>query len=604
DCIDHDDIPLVPQETTNNTAVSEDEEFFDASDEDFDKIMLSQGAVDQKEPESTDSVENKQESTLSKWIPWADKVAAFSRSIVGSKLIQTGKAVIGENVGMLVGAAFPEASIAYAVGTAAANSALGDSEKKSKIVQGAGIVAALTVTALTTSLSYMTGTPMEYGQALGYMVTAAGTIAGGMNGLQAMGQQVPDNYIPRTAAYLATTGVVGGAVSSIRSLPLPGAVSTAIGVGGGVLKTVAGTASYYAPEAAMLADKIIRQGPHLENLYDPGTFAQNVATHANGDTSAFSASIASNYIESPFFSSLVQRLLTRTINKKAATNAIVKGLNDFVVVMQDKDIQQKINEFKASPDQAKKDLLQQAISQLVEKKYGMIERGIANMIRKKSDPQIPGLVQQIVEMMSKKETEFFGMELSNSTQIKNLLEIMLPSLIPLIGIYAKRELISSQELPTEEIEKFYQNVNEVIFAPYNEYWLARGVQGLISTAIPVMQQKAQFIPALLSEKLGQSMVDPLIALDDEKEFDISKSSPKEKGASEESTPKKTFWRSIRQKIRTIKYLIQFVGFKKFYQIAWKSIMSYFMNKPSNQSSMEAVLMELRARKKTDTTKTN
>lgn len=479
-----------------------------------------------------------------KWIHYATKVADFSESVVGSKLIETGKGMVAENAGMLIGAAFPEVAVGYRVGKSIASNLVKESEDKSMVVEGAGVAAALTAAALTKGLTYLTGVPMESMLALDYMVTAAGTIAGGMNGLEVAGKEVPNDYIPRTAAYIVTTGVVGKGVEALSSLPLPGPVSATVAVSGSILKPLTGMAAYYGPETAQAVDNYIHAEPAPQNepnLYDLGEFVKNVAKNAHGDTSAFATSLTENVVESPLITSILQMLLKQSIDAKVGTNALVRAVNDFAMIIQENSIMKKIKELKATPDELKKDALKHEIAEQVAKKYELLEKMGANYIQKKSDPFVASIVDQIVDLMGRKEKEYMGMELSDTEQTRVLLEALIPSLIPMIGIYAKREIGASKELTSEEIETFYQNFNAFIFAPYNDYSLVRGAQGLISMAIPFMQSQAQFIPALLSTKIGEAFVDPIITLDDDPEFAM----PRVDQPTAEEKSKKSFWASLK-----------------------------------------------------------
>lgn len=543
------------------------------TENEFSEVITDQetqiGARFNEELNNFYGIEEDEESSIG-WIEWArqkgseiansktvQKGVAFSKSVVGSKLIQTGKAMIGENVGMMVGASFPEAVVAYTVTKQAT-----DSNK-------AGIAAALTLTALSTSLAYLTGTPMEYSQALGYMVTASGTIAGGMTGLETMGQEVPEGYVPRTAAYLATTGVVGTVASGVSTVaeyvPLP-LVSTTTNVVGKVATKVAGTAAYYGPESVVVVERMMNPKP--SNLFDPGEFTRNVAVNANGDSKAFAESMAKKLIESPLLASITRLLIQHNIDQKVSTNAQVRAMNKFAQHLQSETIQEKIRELRATPNQLRKDALKNEIAEVVAQEYGALEKVIANNVKAAADPMISTLITQITDLMAKKEVEYFGMTLSNESQTKDLLEVLLPVLIPMIGVYTKRELLETKELSKDEIESFYGTISAALFAPYNEYMLGRGMQGLVATAIPFMQEYGQFLPSLLSESIGQSMADPVINFDET-------APPREV-----PPPKQSFIESILEKIRIIRYLISsgLLNFSNHLKAATAVFIQHFMKK--------------------------
>lgn len=452
------------------------------------------------------------------------KLSAFSNSIVGNKVIQAGKSMVCENIGMLIGAALPEQTISFAAGKAAANALVPDHPN---VAIGVG----LTVAALSTSLNYLTGG--ETGPALQMMVTAAGTIAGGMTGLEAGGIAVPENYIPRTAAYLATAGATNGVV---------------------------GTLAYFGPEVAAVTDKIMnaKPNPDIVNMFDPGNFAQNVVNNAYGSADAAADMMAHKLTDSPLFSGLVQMLLKHSVEKNVATNAITRAMNDYFEFIQDAGIQKMLEEFKAVPDEISKALIQEEIAKGMKKKYTALEKQVAGQIQLKSDATAAYLAGYLADMTQKNEKELFGMDLSTKEQNKELLEILIPALIPHIGVYYKREVTEPQALTPEEVEQFYKNVSAVMFAPYSGTMIGTGMYGLVSTLIPVLQNKGQFIAKMLSEQIGQSLVDPIISIDDDPEFAIERiNAPAQKPI------KKGFWASLREKIENAVYLINTIGFKQF-----------------------------------------
>lgn len=460
------------------------------------------------------------------------KLSAFSKSIVGNKLIQTGKSMVCENIGMVVGAAFPEQAISFAAGKAAANKLVPDAPK-------IAIAAGLTMAALSTSIDYLTGG--ETGPALQMMVTAAGTIAGGMTGLEAGGIAVPEGYIPRTAAYLATAGATNGLI---------------------------GTVAYFVPEVAAVAQKIANAKPNPVNFYDPGHFAQNVVKIGYGGNEAVADLMTHKLTDSPLFSSLVQMLLKQNVDKNVVTNAITRALNDYFEFLQDVGIQKMLEEYKARPDEISKALIKEEIARKIEKKYSLIEKQLASHIQLKSESAAAYLAEYLADTVQKNEKELFGMDLSTKKQNQELLEILMPALLPHIGVYYKREMTKTQALTPKEVEQFYQNVSGLMFAPYSDTMIGAGMQGLISTLIPVMQQKGQFIAKMLSEQIGHSLTDPIISVDGDPEFEMEgNSTPEQKPA------KKGFWESLLAKIEVAIYLVKTFGFKRFAKMILNSFLA-------------------------------
>jgi hypothetical protein len=104
----------------------------------------------------------------------------FAGSVIGKQVVATGLGVVGNSVGMAVGTAFPELTVAYGVGGAV-------NEKYGKV---AGVGAALTVGALGMALSALTTGDGTIAQTTQFMLTSAGSIVGGMTGIKASGQKV------------------------------------------------------------------------------------------------------------------------------------------------------------------------------------------------------------------------------------------------------------------------------------------------------------------------------------------------------------------------------------------------------------------------------
>ncbi len=464
------------------------------------------------------------------------KLSAFSKSIVGNKLIQSGKSMVCENIGMLIGSALPHQTISFAAGKAAANKLVPDAPN-------IAIAAGLTVAALSTSIDYLTGG--ETGPALQMMVTAAGTIAGGMTGLEAGGIAVPEGYIPRTAAYLATAGATNGLL---------------------------GTVAYFGPEVSTVAQKIAnaKKSSVKVNMYDPGHFAQNVVKIGYGSNEAVADLMAHKLTDSPLFSSLVQMLLKQTVDKNVITNAITRALNDYFEFLQDVGIQKMLEEYKARPDEISKALIQEEITKKMEKKYGLIEKQLVSHIRLKSDSAAVYLAGHLTDTIQKNEKELFGMDLSTKKQNQELLEILMPALLPHIGVYYKREMTKTQALTSKEVEQFYQNVSALMFAPYSDTMIGAGIQGLISTLIPVMQSKGQFIAKILSEQIGHSLTDPIISIDGDPEFEIEKNN-----VPEQKPSKKGFWESLQDKIAVARYIIKTFGFKRFAKVILENLFTRF-----------------------------
>jgi hypothetical protein len=430
-----------------------------------------------------------------------DKAVAFGSSIVGSALVQKGKAVIGENVGMAIGAACPSAAVGFAAATNAASKLVGESEHKSKMVFGIGVLGALTATALTTGLTYLTGAPVECGPALQYMVTAAGTIAGGMTGLQAMDQEVTVDYIPRTAAALATGSVVGGIASAVSSIPI---VGTAASLAGAVSSPVLATAAYFAPEIATMADRVLHAEPMPGNNYDPGVFVQTVAGRQGG-SKEFSKAVIGQVTQSPLIASVAQIVLKDMIDKKLATNAFVRAFNEYAIILQDETVQEQIEALKKDPSPARQEAVKQTLARLVGEKYSLTEKGIAGTVQLGSSFVLSSLVDQLAAQIEKQEQDCFSFTLSDKAQTQAMLKALLPSLIPLIGVCAKRERAESQDLKPQEIETFYQNMTQALLSSYSNSMLVRGAGKLVSAAIPFMQSHGQFISRLLAATIGDAL---------------------------------------------------------------------------------------------------
>ncbi len=579
--------PQLLAKTTEQEEIENDDDYLDAKDawdDDIGPALTELFSEDDYNKFYGVTPEN--DDFTPRWMKWADKAANFSEATIGKAIIEGTKGAVGETVGSMVGAAFPEATVAFQVGKKVAEAKLPDSEKKSMLATGAGVVAALTVTALTTSLSYFTGTPMEYNRGVAYMVNAAGTLAGGMAGLEAAGQKVSKGHVLRTAASMGATSAVGTAASVlsqvVQNVPV---VNTAVNVAGTVATTVAAAAAYYGPEVVThgptVVDKILHQQASPANLYDPGEFALNIVANAHGDTNAVSSSMAKKLVDSPLLLSLTRLLLAHTIDRKIATSAIARSINKLSELMQDPAIQKKVAELKANPSVQTKEALVSALRAAIENQFGVVERQVANITRNKAAAAVPSIVNSILTLMHDKEVEFFGSELSNNAQTKALLESVLPELIPMLAVYLKREALSPTDLTSDEVNGLYQNLNAALFAPYNDYKIAKGAKGILSAGLSLLQNHAQFLPKLLSEKIGCSLVDPIITLDDNPDFDINKI---EVPAEVKPERKKSVWSTIRDKLGLIRTIVRIIGVKKFMQVVKTTLIKFFINKVRNKFS--------------------
>ncbi len=576
--------PQVSAKAAEQDEIDNDDDYIDAKDTWDDEIGPALTELfSEDDYNNFYGVTRDDEDLTPRWMKWADKAASFSEGTIGKAIIEGTKGAVGETVGSMIGAAFPEATVAFQVGKKVAEAKLPDSENKSMLATGAGVVAALTVTALTTSLSYLTGTPMEYNRGVAYMVSTAGTLAGGMAGLEAVGQKVSKGHILRTAASLGATSAIGTAASvvsqAVQNVPV---VNTVVNVAGSVVTTVAATAAYYGPEVAAngpkVVDKILHPQASPANQYDPGEFALNVVANAHGDTNAISSSMAKKLVDSPLLLSLTRLLLAHTIDKKIATNAIARSINKISELMQDPAIKQKVAELKANPTVQTKEALVLALRAAVENQYGAVEQQVAKITRNKATAAIPSIVTSIVTLMHDKEVEFFGMELSNNAQTKALLESVLPELIPMLAVYVKREALSPTDLTKDEVNGLYQNLNAALFAPYSDYKIAKGAKGILSAGLSLLQNHAQFLPRLLSEKIGCSLVEPIITLDDNPDFDIDKIEV----PAEKKPVKKSVWSTIRDKLGLIRTIVRIIGVKKFMQVVKTTLIKFFINKARNR----------------------
>ncbi|MBP7074335.1 MAG: hypothetical protein KBA81_03005, partial [Rhabdochlamydiaceae bacterium] len=375
-------------------------------------------------------------------------------------------------------------------------------------------------------------------------------------------------------------GTAASVVSqAVQNVPV---VNTVVNVAGSVVTTVAATAAYYGPEVAAngpkVVDKILHPQASPANQYDPGEFALNVVANAHGDTNAISSSMAKKLVDSPLLLSLTRLLLAHTIDKKIATNAIARSINKISELMQDPAIKQKVAELKANPTVQTKEALVLALRAAVENQYGAVEQQVAKITRNKATAAIPSIVTSIVTLMHDKEVEFFGMELSNNAQTKALLESVLPELIPMLAVYVKREALSPTDLTKDEVNGLYQNLNAALFAPYSDYKIAKGAKGILSAGLSLLQNHAQFLPRLLSEKIGCSLVEPIITLDDNPDFDIDKIEV----PAEKKPVKKSVWSTIRDKLGLIRTIVRIIGVKKFMQVVKTTLIKFFINKARNR----------------------
>lgn len=422
--------------------------------------------AESEEPISSWYVENEQGGLTPRWIVWADQVASFSETMVGKWAVSTALRSVGQKTGMAVGTMFPAAPFAYAAGKALAETVAPDSDDKSTVVQVVGVASAVAATAMT------------YGTPLGFIATTAGAIYGAKQGMEiATGQEVSPEYEFRTATSMATSGLVGGAVTVIDAAAdviLPAPLSTPLKVAGMALNALSGTVGYYAPE-------IITES-RLSPL-NIGELVQDTAREAGGAKpvaaaigSMISVKVITDLVEKDRqqqvkadFNRVLGDVIEQGIDSNIGANAFVRAVNAYAKILQDPEVHAVLM------SSTKEDMKMKLIRLVIEREYGKGTSDLlveAIMQKYKPEASLGGLFGKIVKLMEEYEVKLIGANLS-SDQTREMLDIYSVGLLVLIPIYTGRERETPVNLSAEENGVFIRNLVEIALIPYADIPLAK-----------------------------------------------------------------------------------------------------------------------------------
>jgi hypothetical protein len=427
----------------------------------------------------------------------------FSKSIIGKESIFFVKSTTARIVGSTIGAASPEAMVAFSQGKKIACYATDSCPKiatktRAWIVWSSGIGAALVVGSLSASLSHLReGMEGPAVQVLSYIVTAAGTIIGGMEGMKVAGTVFdPPSYSRMSFQSLLTDSAVENLRGAIFIPPCLTPLSNQIGF---AFQLSASIAAYYAQPLTRFTIDVYHLDHSEKNMYNPGEVVKWVISQAYGSVQEGAQQITGNL---PILKKTISSMIKTGIDKNIATNVIVRSLNEYFVLIQDSSVQNAVSALLASSTDSTRDELKKTIINLINeqlgKKFSMIERGLSYFIQHQLSNKISENVKKSINKIQQQEIQLVGMHLSGTRTMEDLLEIHAMCYLTFSLVQIKKTLFqmkeSNPDLSDVEITHFYCNLNEILLGPYSSYRIASGVRKAMHWAIPLLIKHAQFMP--------------------------------------------------------------------------------------------------------------
>lgn len=434
---------------------------------------------------------------------------AFSKSIVGGQVVPMTKGLAADFVGATVGAFFPEGMMTYS----AANSR-GWS-------QTAGVSSAVGVVALSKSLTYFTGIELN-----GFLLSSAGSIAGGYEGRRLTGQapaakDIYDTYHVKSVQSL----MAQGSVQVIRNImPTPWVLSPLTSVVGGTLRILAGSLAANARPLTNLAVEVYHREPSPQHL-DPSQIARKYVIRSNGNTLYFAQDMTEGMQLMPRIVKLIQSTMSSMLDKQIGLKVIVRAMNSYSRMIKDHpEIQKKLDEMQAEKYVAKKEAHKKQvvnqIRQLIANQTSYVNQAMSYLTTTLTDAQVMTVVDKLCDTLESAEKAVIGFSSSRQGYI-DLLEVHAYCFLPLIAVESiAPQLLSSiwpnylPELEPSEIQEFYMNVMQILTTPYQGR-MGRFVQAMLHSVLPSVLQSTKVVPVLFDRGMNAVFEDTNLSLVEE-----------------------------------------------------------------------------------------
>lgn len=466
---------------------------------------------------------------------------AFSKSIVGTQVVPMAKGMAADFAGATVGAFFPEGVIAYST------------SKGRGWSQTAVFTTAVAAIALSKSLTYFTGLELN-----GYLLTTAGSIAGGYEGRKLIGhaaeaKDVFDTYHMKSVQSLAAQGTV----QVLRHvMPIPGILTPVTSVVGGTLRIMAGTVGANARPLMNLVNEAYCREPSSTHL-DPSRLARAYAIRSNGNTVYFAQEMTDGVQLMPMILKFIQSTMSSTLDKQIAIKVLVRAMNQYTkMINNDPAILTQLDEMQAEKNGHKKEVLKKELIQKIRAtiagETGYVHRVMSYLTRSVTDAQVMSIVGMLCDKLETTEKDVIGFSSSRKGYIDRF-EVHAYCFLPLIAVQSMApQLLSSlwpnyvSELQPSEIQEFYMNVMQIAMAPYHGV-SGRFVGAILHRILPTVLESTYVVPHLVEKGMNAIFEDtsqPLVEEIAEDVFGEPKTTP----------TKKTSWFK-----RFISYLIEAVG---------------------------------------------
>ncbi len=464
---------------------------------------------------------------------------AFSNSIVGKQVVPMAKGVAADFAGATVGAFFPEGVITYS----AAN--------KRGWSNTAGFSSAVAAVALSKSLTYFTGIEVN-----GFLLTSAGSIAGGYEGRKLVGQaadakDIYDTYHMKSVQSLAAQGTV----QVIRNvMPIPWVLTPVTSVVGGTLRILAGTLAANARPLTGLAIEAYHRDPSPTHL-DPSRLARNYAIRSSGNTVYFAQEMTEGVQLMPMIMNFIRTTMSSTLDKQIALKVIVRAMNQYTkMIKSDPAILKQLDEIQAEKNadkkaQRKKQVIKH-IQQTLANQSGYVSQVMSYLTRTMTDAQVMTVVTSLCNTLEATEKDIIGFSSSREGYV-DLFEVHASCFLPLIAVQSMGPQLLNKiwpnyvaELEEKEIQEFYLNMMHLLMVPYQGR-TGSFIYKILERVLPTALQSTKLVPLLFDKVMDTVFEDTSKSVIEEIPDSVFEGT---------TTAKKTSWFK-----RFISYLIASIG---------------------------------------------
>jgi hypothetical protein len=205
----------------------------------------------------------------------------------------------------------------------------------------------------------------------------------------------------------------------------------------------------------------------------------------------------------PFAEAVARMITEKTVAEKVGPNALVRAMNEYADVFNDGERQAYIEMLKGCKNEEEKKRLKeeivQAIQEKIRGKYGPYEKIVADVMQSNAQGILKGVIQSVIKSFKEYEIKFLG-DLKRGDIEEDLLDIYLPTLVPMFAIYASRAAQGENEdLSQKELGAFYGNLGAIIACPYESFNSAKDLGSLMSGITAGLMRETDLVEAVISK---------------------------------------------------------------------------------------------------------